>query len=148
MAVKNFQGSETRYVLCNSLTYLSPLLQRLFPHTTTFSQPTIHIDYFTHTMPIHIPQYSTYIHSEMEDNKLLVVSQDDILVEETPQDSLATFSRSLLRKLGISLTRPEAEAVTPNNNYNTCTRTHMHIICTHTLHSQTKHTIYTNARPL
>ena len=55
----------------------------------------------------------------MEDDKLLDVSQDDILVEETPQDSPATFSRNLLSKLGINRTKPEAEAITPNNNNNT-----------------------------
>jgi len=69
-------------------------------------------------MHILIPQYIIYIHSEMKDNKLLDQSPDRILVEETQQDSPATFSRSPLIRLGISRTKPEAKAVTTNNNNN------------------------------
>ena len=52
-----------------------------------------------------------------KDKMAFIVSQDDIMVEETQQqDSPATFSRSLLLILGISHAKPEAEAATNNNN--------------------------------
>ena len=61
----------------------------------------------------------------MEDDKLLDVSKDDNMAEETQQqDSPATFSRSLLLRLGISHEKPEVEAVTNNNNI----PNHSHIV--------------------
>ena len=51
----------------------------------------------------------------MEDEGLLDMSQE-ILVRETQDDFPATFSKNIIKKLGIRQTKRGAEAVTTNNN--------------------------------
>ena len=51
----------------------------------------------------------------MEDEGLLDMSQE-ILVKETQDDSPATFSKNIIKKLGNRQTKRGAEAVTTNNN--------------------------------
>ena len=51
----------------------------------------------------------------MEDEGFLDMSQE-ILVKETQDDFPATFSKNIIKKLGICQTKRGAEAVTTNNN--------------------------------